>query len=163
MRNIPCRNCAQGHAVLLITVVPLGAGRFEAWCDGRLIVACTREPLLAGARALLAAGHDPTTVAVMRHAGSDTDSLTARIGTAAGFYVEESAHGPILRSVRNASPSAVDRPPIAQTRPALVPPAELLRTPRYQGRRPFWECQPTRSERRNDHGRADDHGNGRAR
>ena len=50
MRNIPRRNCTQGHAVL-ITAAPLGAGRFEAWCDGRLIVPYTREPLLAGARA----------------------------------------------------------------------------------------------------------------
>jgi hypothetical protein len=139
MRNIPRRNCTQGHAVL-ITAAPLGAGRFEAWCDGRLSVPYTREPLLAGARALLAAGYDPDTIAVMRHAGSDIDALTARIGMAARFYVEESAHGPFLRSVRKASPRAVDRPPIAQTRPPLIPPAELPRTPRYQRRQRIWAC-----------------------
>jgi hypothetical protein len=43
----------------------------------------------------------------------DEDALTAQIGMAA-----ESAHGPILRSLRKASPGAVDRPPIAQTRRA---------------------------------------------
>jgi hypothetical protein len=41
---------------------------------------------------------------------------------AARFYVEESAHGPVLRSVRRASPRAVNRPPITQMRPALIPP-----------------------------------------
>ena len=96
----------------------MGDSRFEAWCGGQLIVARTREPLLEGARALLAAGYHPDTIAVMRHAGSDVDVLTARIGTAARFYVEESGHGPVLRSVRKPPPGAVDRPPIAQTRPA---------------------------------------------
>ena len=61
MRNIA--RLTQGH-VVLITAVPLGAGRFEARCAGHLIVASTREPLLDGSRALLAAGHDPDTIAV---------------------------------------------------------------------------------------------------
>jgi hypothetical protein len=117
MRNIPRLDCTQVHAVL-ITAIPLGDGWFEAWCGGQLIVARTRQPLLDGARALLAAGHDPDTIAVMRHAGSDADALTGRIGTAARFYVEESGHGPVLRSLRNTPPRAVDRPPIAQTRRA---------------------------------------------
>jgi hypothetical protein len=86
MRN---PSLTQGH-VVLITAVPLGAGRFETRCAGQLIVASTREPLLDGSRALLAAGHDPDTIAVMRHAGSDVDALAARIGMAAQFYVEES-------------------------------------------------------------------------
>ena len=111
MRN---PSLTQGH-VVLITAVPLGAGRFETRCARQLIVASTREPLLDGSRALLAAGHDPDTIAVMRHAGSDVDALAARIGMAAQFYVEESAHGPVLRSLRKASPGAVDRPPIAPT------------------------------------------------
>lgn len=119
MRNIAHPDRTQGHSVI-ISAVPLGAGRFEAWCDGEVVVGCTPEPLLAGARALLAAGYDPDTIATMRHAGSDVDALSARIGMAARFCVEESAHGPILRSVRKASPSAVDRPPIAQTRPDLI-------------------------------------------
>jgi hypothetical protein len=114
MRNIPRLDRTQDHAVLVIAV-HLGAGQFDARCDGEVIVARTRAPLLDSARALLAAGRDPDTIAVMRHAGSDIDALTARIGIAARFYVEESAHGPVLRCVRKASPGAVDRPPIAQT------------------------------------------------
>ena len=84
MRNIPRLDRTQGHAVL-ITAVPLGAGQFDARCDGEVIVARTRPPLLDSARALLAAGRDPDTIAVMRHAGSDIDALSARIGTAAQF------------------------------------------------------------------------------
>ena len=114
MRNIPRLECTQAYAVF-ITAVPLGDSRFDAWCGGQLIAARTRQPLLDGARALLAAAYHPDTIAVMRHAGSEVDALRARIGTAAQFYVEESGHGPVLRCVRKASPGAVDRPPIAQT------------------------------------------------
>jgi hypothetical protein len=117
MTNISRLNGTQARVVLIVAV-PLGASWFEAWCGGQLIVARTRAPLLDGARALVAAGHHPDTIAVMRHAGSDIDALTARIGTAALFYVEESGHGPVLRSVRKAPLGAVDRPPIAQTRRA---------------------------------------------
>ena len=117
MRNIPHFDRTQGHNVV-ITAIPLGKGHFEARCDGEVIVARTREPLLDGARALLAAGYHPDTSAVMRHAGSGVDVLTARIGTAARFYVEASGHGPVLRSVTKPPPGAVDRPPIAQTRRA---------------------------------------------
>ncbi len=113
---------------VIITVVSVGESQFEAWCDGQLIVARTRQPLLDGARALLTAGYHPDTVAVMRHAGSDVDALTAQIGIAARFYVEESAHGPILRAVRKASPAAVDRAPIARTREA--PPRRPHHLPR---------------------------------
>jgi hypothetical protein len=81
MSNIEHRDRTQGQAVL-ITVIPLGDSRFEALCGGKLLVASTREPLLAGARALLAAGHHPDTIAVMRHVGTDVDALTARIGLA---------------------------------------------------------------------------------
>jgi hypothetical protein len=121
MTNIPRLNGTQGQAVP-ITAVPLGDSWFEAWCGGQLIVARTREPLLDGARVLLAAGYHPDTIAVMRHAGSESDALTARIGTAAQFYIEESGHGPVLRSVRKASPGAVDRPPVAQVCRAIQHP-----------------------------------------
>jgi hypothetical protein len=114
MTNIPLPDCAQARTIL-ITAVALGGSRFEAWCDDQLILACTREPLLHSARALIAVGYHPDTIVTMRHAGSEIDALTARIGTAAGFYVEESGHGPILRSVRKAPPSAVNPPPVAQT------------------------------------------------
>ena len=97
MRNIARRDCTQPR-LITITVIPLGAGQFEARCDGEVIVVRTRQPLLDGARALLDAGHTPDTVAVMRHAGSDVNALTALIGVAAAYYIEESAYGPVLRS-----------------------------------------------------------------
>ena len=70
MRNIPRLDRTQGQAVL-IRAFPLGGSWFEAQCSGQLIVARTREPLLDGARALLAAGYHPDTVIVLRHAGSE--------------------------------------------------------------------------------------------
>jgi hypothetical protein len=123
MTNISRLNGTQGHAVV-ITAVPLGDSRFEARCDGQLIVARTREPFLDGARALLAAGYHPDTIVIMRHAGSEVDALIARIGTAARFYVEEGGHGPVLRSVRKGPPGAVDRSPVAQRRSASPSPSK---------------------------------------
>ena len=113
MRNIARRDRTQPR-VVTITAIPLGAGQFEARCDGEVIVVRTRRPLLDGARALLDAGHTPETVAVMRHAGSDVNALTALIGVAVAYYIEESAYGPVLRSLRKAARSAVDRLPVAQ-------------------------------------------------
>jgi hypothetical protein len=121
MRNIPPIKSAQAQ-VVIITAAPLGAGQFDARCDGEVIVARTRAPLLDSARALLAAGYHSDTIAVMRHAGSEVDALSARIGTAAQFYIEESGHGPTLRSLRKALPGAVDRPLVEQTGQARAPP-----------------------------------------
>src|SRR5262249_16712306 len=45
-----------------------------------MIVVSSREPFLAACRELLRRGYHPTPPAVMRHAGSATDSLHARIG-----------------------------------------------------------------------------------
>ncbi len=120
MTNIPPLDRTQARAIL-ITTVALGGSRFEARCEGQLIVAYTREPLLDGARALIAAGYHPDTIVTMRHAGSEIDALTARIGTAARFYVEESGHGPVLRSVKKAPPGAVERSPIGRTDHAAAP------------------------------------------
>ena len=53
-----------------------------------------RQPFFDSARQLLDLGHDPTTVLVMRHAGSDTDALTGRIGAAAKLRVKGSRKGP---------------------------------------------------------------------
>jgi hypothetical protein len=69
---------------------------------------------LNGARELIALGFDPDTIVVMKRIGSDTECLRGRIGDAAKLRVEESAHGPVLRSIRKAPSGAVDRPPIAR-------------------------------------------------
>jgi len=65
------------------------AGLFEARVDGRMVCAKSRTPFLAAARVLLSEGHDPATVIVMRHAGSDLDCLKAKLGVAAKLAVDD--------------------------------------------------------------------------
>ena len=64
------------------------AGLFDARLGGRLL--CTsRQPFLAAARVLVSEGHDPDTVLVMRHAGSQVDALKAKLGAAAKLTIKE--------------------------------------------------------------------------
>jgi hypothetical protein len=67
------------------------AGRFMASLDGRVLVQSSRQPLLDAARVLVGEGHDPGAVVTMRHAGSTTDALRARLGVAARLTVAEAA------------------------------------------------------------------------
>jgi hypothetical protein len=63
-------------------------GRFEARLNGRLI--CTSsQPLLDGARVLLAEGLDPASPIAMRHEGASYDALRSTVGTAAKLTVRE--------------------------------------------------------------------------
>jgi hypothetical protein len=64
------------------------AGVFEAWLDGRLLCV-SRVPFCSAARVLLAEGVAPETVLQMRHAGSGTVALEAKLGVAAGLTVAE--------------------------------------------------------------------------
>ena len=49
------------------------------------------------ARKLLAEGYDPNDLLMLRHAGSDADSLRAKLGTAASLTVKETGYGPQLQ------------------------------------------------------------------
>jgi hypothetical protein len=102
-------------------------GRFDARLGDRLLVARTRQPLLDAARELIALGFDPYATVVMKRLRSDTECLLGRIGDAAKLMVEESAHGPVLRSIRKTPPGAVDRPPIARIGPTQVEGRERTR------------------------------------
>jgi hypothetical protein len=62
--------------------------------DGRVLVTASKQPFVDSARRLIELGYDPATVLVMRHAGSDTDCLTAQIGAAAKLRVKEDRNGP---------------------------------------------------------------------
>ena len=70
-------------------------GNYMASLDGKIIVASTREPLLAGARALLKQGADPNSVVTTRHAGSDHWAMRSTIGAAAALTVVERNSGGI--------------------------------------------------------------------
>ena len=80
---------------ILIRVEPVGRGRFSARLadGGQVIVRSSRQPFLDAARRLIDLGYEPTTVLVMRHAGSDIDCLTAQIGAAAKLRVKEPDRG----------------------------------------------------------------------
>jgi hypothetical protein len=70
---------------------------FDGAMDGEIVIRRSPQPLLDIARALLAAGIDPKTPIAMRHAGAETDALTATVGVAAGLTVQEGDYAPALR------------------------------------------------------------------
>ena len=75
---------------LIINPAPQGAGRYEAHLDNDDRVLCvSTRPFFDAARVLIANGYDPNTEITLRHAGSNADSLSARLGTAASLTVEE--------------------------------------------------------------------------
>jgi hypothetical protein len=73
---------------LLITIAEAAPGRHEARL-GQVLLCKSAQPLLDGARALLAMGCDPSAALVMRREGSDLDALRTRVGVAAGLTVDE--------------------------------------------------------------------------
>ena len=86
-----------GVAALIVVAspAPRGAGRFEVRLDGHDRVLCvSRTPFFDAARELLAQGYDPNALLMLRHAGSDTDSLRAKLGTASSLTVKETGYGP---------------------------------------------------------------------
>ena len=85
---------------IIITVASTNGVKFVAYLGGRLLCQRTYTPLLDAARILLAEGYSSSTVLVMRHSGSATDSLTTTIGEAAKLTVEEGPHGPQFRRYR---------------------------------------------------------------
>jgi hypothetical protein len=95
--------------VLIVAPDPERRGYFFARlaADDRLL-ARSRTPFFDAARTLIAAGFDPATRLTMMHAGCATESLSATVGPAVQFTVEESAHGPVLRRFRMASRGAVE-------------------------------------------------------
>jgi hypothetical protein len=79
------------QALRLVASPAAKAGRFSARLEsGEVIVASTRQPLVDGARALLALGFDPATPLTMRHHGKAFDSFRPLpIGQWAGWTFEE--------------------------------------------------------------------------
>jgi hypothetical protein len=85
---------------LIVLVAPAdgNTGWYQARLDGDDRVLCvSRTPFFDAARTLVAAGYSPDTILILRHVGSDTDSLRARLGTAASLTVEETGYGPQIR------------------------------------------------------------------
>ena len=76
--------------MVIVTPTARRPGHYDARLgDGRVLVTASKQPFVDAARRLIDLGYEPTTVLVMRHAGSDTDCLTAQIGAAAKLRVKE--------------------------------------------------------------------------
>lgn len=85
---------------LRILVEPLGAGQWRAsTAHGRVLVERTRQPLFAGARALISEGCDPGTMAVMAHANRPALDcfLPRRLAVLARLTVEEGERSARIR------------------------------------------------------------------
>ena len=118
------------NEVRLCTISPNGApDHFDAVVNGELLVRSSRTPFCDVARVLLYRGVDSNSWLILRHAGSQTDSLRAKVGVAAKLTVKEPDRGRahFARYVPF-SPSPV-KPPARNSDPALVtgPGAEAAR------------------------------------
>ena len=118
------------NEVRLCTISPNGApDHFDAVVNGELLVRSSRTPFCDVARVLLDRGVDSNSWLILRHAGSQTDSLRAKAGVAAKLTVKEPDRGRIhFARYVPFSPSPV-KPPARNPDPALVtgPGAEAAR------------------------------------
>jgi hypothetical protein len=96
--------------------------------DGVELVASTREPLLDGSRALLAAGVDPAVEVGIRREGSSVVALSSRVGIAAGLTVKEDGGGPRFVPVVDGPQSRPDGSPVAQSKLGAIPIHKTSRT-----------------------------------
>ena len=78
-----------------VTVAPITSrpGYYTARADGRLLCR-SRQPFLDGARELLASGYSADTVIIMKHVGSDVETVRSTIGGAARLTVSEEENRP---------------------------------------------------------------------
>jgi hypothetical protein len=80
------------NEVRLCAISPSNApGHFEAVVNGELLVRSSTVPFCDAARVLLDRGVDSNSWLILRHAGSDIDSLRAKVGVAAKLTVAEGA------------------------------------------------------------------------
>jgi hypothetical protein len=70
---------------------------FNGYVADRLAISRSTQPMLDGARMLLAQGADPSTPVAMRHQG-DQDTLKSTIGAAARLTVAEGERRPTFRA-----------------------------------------------------------------
>jgi len=107
---------------ITIIVAPIASspGWFTAklTSDADVLVTSSRTPFLDAARRLLEIGYSPETLAIMRHAGSQVDSLRATISDAAALTVTTAGNGRPVFAVRAAA-----APPIRSHEEAATPPA----------------------------------------
>jgi hypothetical protein len=127
---------------LVIIVSPKGKpGHFRAKLEstGELLVGLSRQPFVDSARVLAGKGHNGNATLVMKHAGSDTVALTAKLSTAARLSVEGDRFVPCREK---ATQTCVGAPPVAPNGPPA--PESVL----SQRRRPRVAPPPKKSRER---------------
>jgi hypothetical protein len=79
------------HSQILITVaLDTRPGRYRSYVEAEQEPLCvSRQPFLDGARKLLARGHDPQTMLIMRWAGAKDWALRGPLGVAAKLTVDD--------------------------------------------------------------------------
>jgi hypothetical protein len=113
--------------VIVVTRSPDRPGYFMARLrDDPTFAWVSRQPLVDGARIHIRLGCDTKSRVEMWHEGAAEFALRSTIGLSAGLTVEESSHGPVFRSHRTASPSAVDVPPVDQNEQPAIPPPRCM-------------------------------------
>ena len=110
----------QSSIVITVTLDATRAGYYEARADGRLLCKSSRQPFLDSARALIDRRYAATAVIVMKHVGSDIESLRATIETAARLTVAEGDRG-APRFRRWKAPPLREGSPFIAPRPVAVP------------------------------------------
>jgi hypothetical protein len=130
---------------LVVTSEAASAGRFTARLEstGELLVSSTRQPLVDGARVLLARGFDPATPLTMRMESKSYDSFQPMpIGQWAGCTYEESETKPLRRVRWMPFPTAAGRQKSGSE--ALVAPEGRETENRFHGGPPHGgQLQPT--------------------
>jgi hypothetical protein len=107
-------NATDCPARIVITVISnTGPGRYRAYVEPEREPLCvSRQPFLDGARKLLAGGHNPHAMLVMRWAGAKGWALRGPLGAAAKLTVDE--HNGVFAKWKPLSRSAVP-PQIAKS------------------------------------------------
>jgi hypothetical protein len=101
--------------VRLVIVSPNGAlGCFDAVVDGELTVTSSHTPFCDAARVLLDRGVDSNSWLILRRAGSEIDSLRAKVGIAARVTVKGSNFVP-FDAAEKAAPRPTAGSPSART------------------------------------------------
>lgn len=107
-------NSDQIHITVRPAKLTPSGQRYEARC-GKDIIATSRTPFLAAARALIDRGHSPDMVLTMSHEGHDTVALRSTLRAAASLrVVENDTAGP--RFGRYRPPPAEGRFPVVTGR-----------------------------------------------
>lgn len=128
-RDLPAVEQFSDRVRLCIIAPSCTPDHYDATVNGELLVRSSRTPFCDVARVLLYRGVDSNSWLILRHAGSQTDSLRAKVGVAAKLTVKEPDRGRIhFARYVPFSPSPV-KPPARNPDPALVtgPGAEAAR------------------------------------